>query len=310
MSDNEVAKLLHDLQVDIAVDLKGYTAGYRFGIFACRPAPIQVNYLGYPGTMGTQFMDYIIADKVVAPFEHQPFFTEKIVHLPDCYQVNDSKRQIADGTLTRQAVGLPEHGFVFFCFNNIYKITPRVFDCWMRILRRVENSVLWLLDDNATARGNLRKEAIARGIDAERLIFAKRIPLAEHLARQQLADLFLDTLPYNAHTTASDALWTGLPVLTCLGQTFAGRVCASLLNTIGLPELITTTLEAYENMAIDLATDRQKLAAITSRLACNRLTTPLFDTKLFTKNIEAAYTEMYERYKAVSAVNHIVIPKS
>jgi protein O-GlcNAc transferase len=306
MTDNEVAKLLHDLQVDIAVDLKGYTAGYRFGIFACRPAPIQVNYLGYPGTMGTQFLDYIIADKVVAPLEQQPFFTEKIVHLPDCYQVNDSKREIAEGTPTRQAVGLPEHGFVFFCFNNNYKITPRVFDCWMRILRQVENSVLWLLEDNATAKSNLRKEAIARGINSDRLIFAKRIPLAEHLARQRLADLFLDTLPFNAHTTASDALWAGLPVLTCLGETFAGRVCASLLNTIGLPELITTTLEAYESMAIDLALHRQKLAIIKSKLADNRLTTPLFDTKLFTKNIEAAYTELYERHKAHLTGNHIM----
>ena len=310
MSDKEVAKLLYDLQVDIAVDLKGYTFGYRFGIFACRPAPIQVNYLGYPSTMGTRFIDYIIADEVVAPFERQQFFTEKIVHLPDCYQVNDSKRKIAEGTPTRQAAGLPEHGFVFCCFNNNYKITPRVFGCWMRILKQVEDSVLWLLEDNATAASNLRKEAVARGINSDRLFFAKRMPLAEHLARHRLADLFLDTLPFNAHTTASDALWVGLPVLTCLGETFAGRVAASLLTAIHLPELITTTPEAYEHMAIDLATHPEQLAIIKSKLADNRLTAPLFDTKLFTRNIEAAYTEMYERYKAGLALDHIIIPKS
>jgi protein O-GlcNAc transferase len=309
-SDKEAAKLLYDRQVDIAVDLKGYTFDHRFGIFACRPAPIQVNYLGYPSTMGTRFIDYIIADRLVAPFEQQQFFTEKIVHLPDCYQVNDSKRKIAEGTPTRQAAGLPEHGFVFCCFNNNYKITPRIFDCWMRILRQVEDSVLWLLEDNATAKNNLRKEAVTRGINSDRLIFAKRMPLAEHLARHRLADLFLDTLPFNAHTTASDALWVGLPVLTCLGETFAGRVAASLLNAIRLPELITTTLETYENMAIDLARHPEKLAIIKSKLAGNRLTTPLFDIKLFTKHIEAAYTEMYERHKAGLAPDHIVIPKS
>jgi len=310
MSDKEVAKLLLDLQVDIAVDLKGYTTGYRFGVFASRPAPIQVNYLGYPSTMGTPLIDYIIADEVVAPLEQQQFFAEKIVHLPDCYQVNDSKRKIAAETPTRQAVGLPEHGFVFFCFNNNYKITPRIFDSWMRILRQVEDSVLWLLVDNASAKSNLRKEVLARGINPDRLIFAKRIPLAEHLARQRLADLFLDTLPFNAHTTASDALWAGLPVLTCLGETFASRVAASLLNAIRLPELITTTLEAYEHAAIDLATHPEKLAIIKGKLAYNRLTAPLFDIKLFTKNIEAAYTEMYERHKAGLQIDHIIIPKS
>ena len=255
MNDSEVAKLLHDRQVDIAVDLKGYTVGYRFGIFANRPAPIQVSYLGYPATMGTPLIDYVIADEVVVPLAHQQFFTEKIVHLPDCYQVNDSKRKIAEDTPARQAVGLPERGFVFCCFNNNYKITPRIFDCWMRILERVEGSALWLLEDNAAAASNLRKEAAARRIEPDRLVFAKRVPLGEHLARHRLADLFLDTFPFNAHTTASDALWTGLPVLTCLGETFAGRVAASLLNAIGLPELISTTLEAYEHMAIDFAVD-------------------------------------------------------
>ena len=260
--------------------------------------------------MGTPSIDYVIADKVLVPFEHEQFYTEKIVHLPDCYQVNDSKRKAAQNTPTRQAVDLPEHGIVFCCFNNNYKITPRVFDCWMRILKQVDDSVLWLLADNATAARNLRDEAIRRGINSDRLIFAKRVPLAEHLARHRLADLFLDLLPYNAHTTASDALWVGLPLLTCLGQTFAGRVSASVLKAIHLPELITETLEAYEQMAIDLALHPEKMAAIKRKLAENRLTTPLFDTKLFTKNIESAYTAMYERHKAGLAPDHINVSKS
>ncbi|MGC1251302.1 MAG: hypothetical protein WA889_10620, partial [Xanthobacteraceae bacterium] len=203
--------------------------------------------------------------------------------------------------------GLPEHGVVFCCFNNSYKITPRVFDCWMRILKKVEDSVLWLLDANAAATNNLRKEAVARGINSERLIFANRIPLAEHLARHRLANLFLDTLPCNAHATASDALWAGLPVLTCLGETFAGRVAASLLHAIHLPELITTTLEEYEDLAIELATNPEKLASIRRKLAGNRFTTTLFDTKLFTRNIEAAYAAMYERHQAGLAPDHIFI---
>ena len=306
-SDQEVAKLLRDLQVDIAVDRNGHTLDSRIGIFACRPAPIQVSFLGYPGTTGTQFIDYIIADKVVAPLEHQQFFTEKIVHLPDCYQINDSKREIAENTPTRDAVDLPDHGFVFCCFNNNYKIIPPMFDLWMRILKNVEDSVLWLLSANAAAESNLRKEAEARGIKSARLIFARRVPLADHLARHRLADLFLDTLPYNAHTTASDALWAGLPVLTCLGEAFAGRVAASLLNAIRLPDLITTTLGDYEQLAIQLATNPEKLARIKRRLAENRLTTPLFDTELFAKNIEAAYTTMYKRHKTGLAPEYIAI---
>jgi predicted O-linked N-acetylglucosamine transferase (SPINDLY family) len=306
-SDQEVAKLLRDLQVDIAVDRNGHTLGSRIGIFACRPAPIQVSFLGYPGTTGTQFIDYIIADKVVAPLEHQQFFTEKIVHLPDCYQINDSKRKIAENTPARQAVDLPDHGFVFCCFNNNYKIIPPMFDLWMRILKNVDDSVLWLLSANAAAESNLRKEAEARGIKSARLIFARRVPLADHLARHRLADLFLDTLPYNAHTTASDALWAGLPVLTCLGEAFAGRVAASLLNAIRLPDLITTTLEDYEQLAIQLATNPEKLPRRKRRLAENRLTTPLFDTELFAKDIEAAYTTMYKRHITGLAPEYIAI---
>ena len=254
-NDEEVAKLLHDLQVDIAIDLKGYTRDARPGILAYRPAPIQASYLGFPGTMGAEFIDYIIADKTVAPFEHQPFYTEKIVHLPDCYQVNDSKRKIAERTPTRQEAGLPEQGFVFCCFNNNWKITPDVFGVWMRLLHAVEGSVLWLFGDNESAERNLRVEAQARGIDPSRLVFAGRLPLEEHLARHRLADLFLDTLPCNAHTTASDALWAGLPVLTREGTAFAGRVAASLLYAVGLPELVTHSIEDYEALALRLARD-------------------------------------------------------
>jgi predicted O-linked N-acetylglucosamine transferase (SPINDLY family) len=267
-----------------------------------------VNYLGYPGTMGAEYIDYIIADRIVIPEDQHEFYSEKIAYLPNSYQVNDAKRSIADRAFTRTELGLPLTGFVYCCFNNNYKITPRVFDCWMRILKQVEGSVLWLLEDNAKAASNLRKEAVARGVDAERLIFANRMPLPDHLARHRLADLFLDTLPCNAHTTASDALWAGLPVLTCLGETFAGRVAASLLNAIGLPELISATLETYEQMAIDLARHPEKLAVIKRKLAGNRLTTPLFDTKRFTKHIEAAYTAMYERHQAGLPPDHIVIP--
>ncbi len=310
-SDREIAKLLYDRQVDIAVDLTGYTQDYRLGIFGYRPAPIQVNYLGYSGTMGAPFIDYIIADKVVAPLEHQPFYTEKIVQLPDCYLVNDGNRKIAGATPTRQAAGLPDRGFVFCCFNSTYKITPGIFDVWMQLLHRVEGSVLWLSQANNIAVRNLRREADARGIDPARLIFAPRLDgLDDHLARQRLADLFLDTLPYNAHATASDALWAGLPVLTCRGETFAGRVAASLLDAIRLPELITTSLEEYERLAIELATNPEKLAGIKRKLAGNRLTTPLFDTKLFTKHIEAAYTAMVERHKAGLAPDHILVPNS
>ena len=293
-SDEEVAKLLHDLQVDIAIDLKGYTQDSRPSILAYRPAPIQASYLGFPGTMGAEFIDYIIADKTVAPFEHQPFYMEKIVHLPDCYQVNDSKRKIAERTPTRQQAGLPEKGFVFCCFNNNWKVTPDVFSVWMRLLHAVEDGVLWLLRDNESAERNLRTEAQARGIDPTRLVFASRLPLDEHLARHRLADLVLDTLPCNAHTTASDALWAGLPVLTCEGAAFAGRVAASLLYAVGLPELVTHSIEEYEALALRLASDPKLLEGYRNRLAANRLTHPLFDTERFRRHIEAAYLQMWE----------------
>jgi protein O-GlcNAc transferase len=297
MSDRDVAKLLNALEVDIAVDLKGLTRDCRPGILAHRPAPIQVSYLGYPGTMGADFIDYVIADKVVLPFDQQPFWTEKIVHLPDSYQVNDSKRKIAAHTPTRGDAGLPDQGFVFCCFNNTWKISPPVFDAWMRLLKAVDNSVLWLLRDNIVAERNLRKEAALRGVDPQRLVFAESLPLEEHLARQRLAELFLDTLPVNAHTTASDALWAGLPILTCYGEAFSGRVAASLLHAIGLPELVTHSLDEYEAVALRLAHDPSQLGDLRTRLQNNRSTFPLFNTDRFRRHIEAAYATMWERLR-------------
>jgi len=306
-SDLEIAQLARDLNIDIAVDLTGFTQGSRTGIFSYRAAPIQVNYLGYPGTMGAGYIDYIIADKTLIPPESQSCYSEKIVYLPNSYQVNDRKRAISARQFTRQELGLSENGFVFCCFNNNFKILPVTFDGWMRILKAVEGSVLWLLRDNSWAVENLKKEAQKQGVNAERLVFADRVPSSEHLSRHHQADLFLDTLPYNAHTTTSDALWTGLPVLTLMGRSFASRVAASLLNAIGLTELITSTQDAYEALAIELATNPQKLADIKLKLVNNRLTTPLFDTPLFTKNIEAAYLEMYERYQTGLELDHISI---
>jgi protein O-GlcNAc transferase len=292
-NDREVAAFMHDLRVDIAIDRSGYVMGARPGILAHRPAPIQVNYLGYPGTLGADFYDYVIADPIVLPLDQQPFYAEKIVHLPECYQVNDSKRTIAHETLTRQEAGLPAQGFVFCCFNNNYKITPLVFEIWMRLLRQIRGSVLWLLGDNDAAEANLRREAAARGVEPARLVFAGRLPLDEHLGRHRIADLFLDTLPYNAHTTASDALWTGLPLVTCRGETFAGRVAASLLKAIGLPELVTDSLEDYEGLAFRLASDPCALAGFRERVKQNRNVYPLFDTDRYRRHIESAYTKMW-----------------
>jgi predicted O-linked N-acetylglucosamine transferase (SPINDLY family) len=296
-SDREVAQLLSDLEVDIAIDLKGYTQNSRPEIFSHRPAPIQVSYLGYPGTMGANFIDYIIADRVVAPFDQQPFYAEKIVHLPDCYQVNDRQRAIAQSMPSRREACLPEEGFVFCCFNNNYKITATMFDVWMRLLQNVPGSVLWLLGENVAAKENLCREAQARGVDPVRLVFAGRLKLDEHLARNGRADLFLDTLPYNAHTTASDALWAGLPVLTCPGQAFAARVATSLLHAVGLPELVTYSIQEYEALALALARDATRLGAIRAKLARNRDTHPLFDTDRFRRHIEAAYARMWDMWQ-------------
>ena len=297
-SDREIAEQIQSLGVDIAVDLKGHTTDTRLGILAYRPAPVQVHYLGYPGTTGAPFIDYLIADPVLIPAEQQSDYTEKIAYLPDCYQVNDSKRQISDRIFARAELGLPENGFVFCSFNNNFKITPDLFDVWMRLLQRLEGSVLWLFQDNATAAENLKKEAIARGVDANRLVFAERLPLAEHLARHRCADLFLDTWYYNAHTTASDALWAGLPLVTKIGDTFASRVAASLLTAMGLPELIAVTPQDYEEMAYELATNPKKLQSLKSKLEQNRQTAPLFDTPRFTRNLERAYEGMLNHQRS------------
>jgi protein O-GlcNAc transferase len=296
-ADDQLAQLIKELEIDILVDLMGFTDGARTNVLARRPAPIQINYLGYIGTMGAQYIDYIIADRIAIPTDQYEFYLEKVACLPNSFQVNDRERRIADKIFTRAEAGLPEEGFVFCCFNNSYKITPDVFDIWMRILKQDNDSVLWLVGGSQIMERNLRSEAAARGVDAGRLVFAQRLLLPEYLARLRLADLFLDTLPYNAGATASDTLWAGLPVLTRIGDTFAGRMAASLLNAIGVPELITTTQEAYEALAIDLATHPEKLAIIKGKLAENRLTTSLFDTKLFTKHIEDAYTIMWGRYQ-------------
>ena len=293
-TDEEIAKLLRDLKIHIAVDLKGHTTDARLGILARRAAPIQATYLGFPGTSGADFIDYVIADKIVLPADQQPFFSENIVHLPDSYQVNDSKRQISSPIPSRDELGLPEDGFVFCCFNNTWKLTSGLFDIWMRLLTATENSVLWLYQSNALAAVNLCKEAQARGVDPARLVFAPHKDVPEHLARLTRADLFLDTLPYNAHTTASDALWAGVPVVTCLGQTFAGRVAASLLHAVGLPELVTKSLEEYEALALQLATEPVLLASIKQKLQQNRLTAPLFDSERFRRHIEAGYATMWE----------------
>jgi predicted O-linked N-acetylglucosamine transferase (SPINDLY family) len=274
-----------------------------------RPAPVQVNFF-CPGTSGTDYLDYIISDRVVIPEDHHVHYSEKVVYLPDTFQANDSRRRIAERTPSRAEAGLPDDGFVFCSFNQPYKFTPAMFDVWMRLLHRVEGSVLWLPQVNATAARNLRREAAHRGIDAGRLIFAPRVPKPEdHLARYRLADLFLDTLPYNAQTTASDALWAGVPVITCLGTTFVGRVAATLLNAIGLPELITHSLPEYEALALKLAMERQVLADIKAKLARNRGTHPLFDTDRFRRHLEAAYTAMWERHQRGEPPASFAVPE-
>jgi protein O-GlcNAc transferase len=311
-SDEDIAKLLRTLEVDIAVDLMGYTAGARTAILADRSAPIQVSYLGYPGTMGADFMDYVIADPTLIPFAHRKNYLEKIAYLPNSYMPNDDlKRTISERIFERSEFGLPKDGFVFCCFNNSYKLSPDIFDRWARILKAVEGSVLWLSATNPRAMTNLKKEISNRGIHPDRLVFASRVASsADHLARHGLADLFLDTLPYNAHTTASDALWAGLPVLTRIGEAFAGRVAASLLNAVDLNELITHSGDEYERTAIDLATDPARLALIKDKLARNRVSTPLFNTQAFTRDIEAVYTAMHARIQAGLPPDHIQIQES
>ena len=307
LSDMEAARLIQSHEIDILVNLNGFFGLARQGVFSYKPAPIQVNYLGFPGTIGAKYMDYIIADKVVIPEESKRYYVEKVAYLPYSYQANDIHRIISKKRFTKSELGLPENGFVFACFNNSYKITPPTFDSWIKILAHVQGSVLWLLADNEIAKENLLAAAAARGLDPSRLIFAGRLSISEHLARHDLADLFLDTLPYNAHTTCSDALWAGLPVLTLMGSTFPGRVAASLLTSVGLEELITYSEKEFEAMAIYLATNPQKLGLIKENLIQNRLAHPLFDTPLFANKLEATYTEMYKKYQMDIGPDHISI---
>ena len=294
--------------IDILVNINGYLDDHRMGIFARRAAPIQVNYLGFPGTFGCDYIDYIIADRFVIPEDRRSFYSEKVVQLPHCYQPNDCTKKIGTRIFSRKELGLPERGFVFCCFNSSYKIVPDVFDCWARILKRVDGSVLWLFKSSAIAELNLIQEAVARGISSDRLVFADRMPLEDHLARHQMAGLFLDTLPYNAHTTASDALWTGLPVLTQTGTTFPGRVATSLLNAVGLPELAVRTRQEYEETAIHLATHPAELAALKEKLLKNKPAAPLFNTRQYARHIEAAFRLMVDRRKQGVGPDHIIIP--
>jgi protein O-GlcNAc transferase len=299
MSDEMVAALLRQLEADIVVDLNGHAGRPRPGILARRPAPLQVNYLGYPGTTGAPFIDYIVADRVVIPEENQRHYTEQVVHLPHSFMASDGQRIVAESTPSRTEAGLPATGFVFASHSDERKFGPEMFDIWMRLLRTVEGSVLWLKSVNESAMANLRREAEVRGVAAQRLIFAPRVPQTEHhLARLRLADLFLDTLPYNAHATACDALWVGLPVLTCRGTAFPGLVGASLLQAIGLPELATSSVTEYEGLALSLARNAERLSDIKAKLMRNRRTEPLFDTARFTRNLETAYVIMHERHQA------------
>jgi predicted O-linked N-acetylglucosamine transferase (SPINDLY family) len=308
LSDGAIIATARKAGIDIAVDLKGYTQDARLAPFAARLAPVQVSYLGYPGTVGADFLDYILADATVLSLDQQRFYDEKIIHLPDSYQANDDRRVIAPDTSSRAESGLPVDGFVYCCFNNAYNITPEIFASWMRILAAVPGSVLWLLTNDSDSIARLRGVAEVQAIDPARLVFGPSLPSARHLARHRLADLFLDTLPYNAHTTASDALWAGLPVLTQMGQAFAGRVAASLLNAVGLPEMITRDAAAYEALAIAIGRDAARAAALKAKLTAAIPTAPLFNTPRFTRHLEGAYRMMWQRHAAGLAPEGFAVP--
>jgi len=296
MGSQQIAQMMREMEVDIAVDLAGYTVDSRTEVFAWRPAPVQVNYLGYPGTLGTDYYDYILADRYIIPEDQQQYYTEKVVYLPDSYLPTDAGLKIAERTPTREECGLPSTGPVFCSFSHDYKISPPMFDVWMRILKRVPNSTLWLMSRGELAQRNLRAAAEAHDINPSRLVFAGRVPMVEdHLARYRQADVFLDTHPYNAHTTAADAMMAGLPVITYMGKGFASRVAGGLLNAIGLQDLITHSLEDYENLAVKLATTPAMLAEVKARLQANKSTHALFDTDAFCRNVEAAYFAMWRR---------------
>ena len=296
MDNIQIVKLARQAQLDIAVDLTGFTKNNRLDLFAYGLAPVQISYLGYPGTLGTSFIDYIIADPVIIPKDKRKYFSEKIIYLPNSYQPNDNTRAISQKAITRMESGLPSEKFVFCCFNQVYKISPKEFDIWMRLLSKVDGSVLWLLQSNFLAEKNLRREAEKRNISANRLIFAKKLPHTEHLSRLRLADLFLDTFNYNAHTTASDALWVGLPVVTKLGKGFASRVAGSLLHAIGVSELVTENEQNYESLALHLARNPDALLTIKKKIKANRLSHPLFDTERYTKDLETGYAKAYQNY--------------
>ena len=295
-TDKEVAQLSRKINIDIAIDLMGFCGNNRFKIFIDRCAPIQVNYLGYPGTLGTNCIDYIIADKTLIPKKSQEYYSEKIVYLPNSYQPNDSKKKISEKIFKREELSLPKDGFVFCSFNQSSKILPKIFDIWMNILKKVDSSVLWLLENNLTTRKNLENEANKRGVNSDRIIFAEFLPTDEHLSRLKMADLFVDTYPYTAHTTCSDALWAGLPVVTLQGETFASRVSSSLLNAMGLSELITKNLKEFEEKIVELGNNLPKVITLKKKIEVNKFKEPLFNTKLFTSHIEQAYLEMHKIY--------------
>ena len=309
LSDIEALKIIDNDKIDIAIDLTGYTNYNRTNIFSYRPAPVQINYLGYPGTLSADFIDYIVADQNLIPKSFQQFYTEKPIYLPHTYWPTDDTSIISQKFQTKEDMKLPSDGFVFCCFNNNYKISPTEFDIWMRLMAKVEGSVLWLLKSNKWTEDNLKKEAEARGISGDRVIFAERLDNSEHLARHRFADLFLDTFNYNAHTTASDALWAGLPLVTKLGKGFAARVAGSLLNAVGLPELVTDTEQDYEELILELATNPTKLAEIKEKLANNRLTQPLFNTELYTRHLENGYQQAYQNYFDGNLPQTIIVPK-
>ncbi len=306
MSDLEIARLSRTLEIDIAIDLCGLTSGARPSIFAYRAAPIQVGYIGYLGTMAAEYMDYIIADSTIIPEDLRDCYSEKIIYLPS-YQANDQKRKVADKVFSREELGLPKVGFIFCCFNNPFKITPSIFNSWIRILNATPGSVLYLYVENEDAKNNLLCKFDDAKVDRSRLIFGSSLPYPEHLARYRVADLFLDTSPYNAGTTASDALWAGLPVVTFMGSSFSARMCASILRAINLPQLIASSQIEYEDLAISLANNPEKLTAIKNQLAQNRLVEPLFNTQIFTKNIELAYEGAYARSQKDLPPEHIEI---
>ncbi len=308
MRSYDIARMLREKEVDILVDLAGYTADSRPDLFALRPAPVQVNYLGYSSTMGTAYHDYIIADRHIIPEDFRECYSEKVVYLPDTYLPTDASLRIASSTPPRREYGLPDTGFVFCSFNHDYKINPQIFDIWMRLLQKVPGSVLWLMKLNESAETNLRKEAESRGVDAKRIIFATRVPrIEDHLARYRMADLFLDTFPCNAHSTSSDVLRAGLPIVTCRGKAFAGRVASALLEVAGLPELVTETPADYEQLAIKLATNSKALDKVRNKLNRNLANSPLFDTERYCQNLEAAFTAMWKRNQQGLPPEHIVV---